>query len=93
MSQKLDNLRSLVKEAFKEADTQEEVKKQALIENAINEVEKEENEFLEKHKTLVNDYKDLLMAQGSKEKPKDDIPSGSVINFDDALNQFLQNQK
>lgn len=93
MSKSLDKLKNLVHDSFKEVDTQEGVKTLALFDNAIKECEEEENDFLEKHKTLVNDYKELLMSQGTDKKPADDVQSGQPINFDSFLNDFVAKNK
>ena len=87
----LEKLRNIVNESFKESTDTESVKKLALMQNAIDEVEKEIEEKDKDTKQLVKDYKDLLMKQGTPEKPKDDIPSGKEPDFDTMLKEAVKN--
>lgn len=88
----LEKLRNIVNESFKESTDTESVKKLALMQNAIDEVEKEIEEKDKDTKQLVKDYKDLLMKQGTTEKPKDDIPTGKEApDFDTMLKEAVKN--
>ena len=90
----LEKLKNIVNESFKESTDTESVKKLALIQNAITEVENEEKQKDEDTKQLVKDYKDLLMKQGTEEKPKDEtIPSGKEPDFNTMLNEAIKNDK
>lgn len=89
---KLEELRKMVHESFTE-NTPEEIKKMALIENKINEIQKDEEEMLNKQKELVKDYKELLFSQGNNKKVPEDNPTGVMPSFEDALNQFVENEK
>lgn len=90
----LEKLKNIVNESFKESTDTESVKKLALIQNAITDVENEEKQKDEATKQLVKDYKDLLMKQGTTEKPKDDIPSGKEApDFEAMLKEAVENDK
>jgi len=89
----LDKLKSIVADSFKEATDTESVKKLALIQNAIGDVEKEIEEKDADTKQLAKDYKDLLLHQGNNKQVKEDIPSGKPVDFDSLLNEAVLKDK
>ena len=90
----LEKLKNIVNESFKESTDTESVKKLALIQSAITDVENEEKQKDEDTKQLVKDYKDLLMKQGTEEKPKDETtPTGKEPDFNAMLSEAIKNDK
>ena len=54
---KLDELRQLVADSFQEATDKKAIEQLALINNAIEEVSKEQDELMAKNADLVKSYK------------------------------------
>lgn len=91
---KLDELRQLVAESFKEATEKQEIEQLAKINNAIEEVSKEQDELVAKNADLVKSYKDLVQHTSFDvgNAVTDDV-APQPVSFDDALKEFLAKKK
>lgn len=91
---KLDELRQLVADSFKEATEKQEIEQLAKINNAIEEVSKEQDELMAKNADLVKSYKDLVQHTSFKPDASavDEI-APKAVSFDDALKAFLESKK
>ena len=91
---KLDELRQIVADAFKEADTKESIEQLATLNNKIDEVQKEQDDIVNKNSELIKSYKDLVQHTSFKDdkKPIDEV-GGGMPSFEDALKQFISKEK
>lgn len=89
---KLEELRQLVAESFKEATEKQDIEKLAKINNAIEDVSKEQDELIAKNADLIKSYKDLVQHTSFKADDNvvatDDI-APVAVSFEEALQQFL----
>ena len=93
---KLEELKSLVAEMFKGAETKESIEQLAKVNNAIDEVSKEQDKIIGKNSELIKSYKDLVQHTSFKDDkvPGDTVPGNkSVPSFEDALKEFINNQE
>lgn len=92
---KLEELRQLVADAFKAATEQQDIERLAKINNAIDDVSKEQDVLVAKNADLIKSYKDLVQHTSfdvkSNEVTNDVAPT--PISFDDALKQFMSKKK
>lgn len=91
---KLDELKQIVADAFKEATQKQEIEQLAKINNAIEEVSKEQCELMAKNAELIGSYKELV--QHTSFKPDNNVTDDvapKAVSFDDALKEFLANKK
>ncbi len=92
---KLDELKNLVAEQFKNATEKQDIEQLAKINNAIEEVSKEQDELVAKNADLVKSYKDLVQHTSFKpdtSNATDDV-APQPVSFEDALKNFLANKK
>lgn len=91
---KLDELRQLVADSFKEATEKQEIEQLARINNAIEEVSKEQDELIAKNADLVKSYKDLVQHTSFDvgNKVTDDV-APMPVSFEDALKNFMSQKK
>lgn len=91
---KLDELRQLVAESFKEATDKQEIENLAKINNAIEEVSKEQDELVAKNADLIKSYKDLVQHTSFDvgDKVIDDV-APTPVSFEDALKDFMSKKK
>ena len=94
MENKLDLLKNIVADAFKEATQKQEIEQLAKINNAIDAVYKEQNELMAKNAELVKSYKDLVQHTSFDvgNKVTDDV-APTPISFEDALKEFMSKKK
>ena len=91
---KLDELKQIVADAFKEATQKQEIEQLAKINNTIEEVSKEQCELMAKNAELIGSYKELV--QHTSFKPDNNVTDDvapKAVSFDDALKEFLANKK
>lgn len=92
---KLDELRKMVSDLFANATEKEVIEKVAVVSNKIDEVQKEQEELINKNGDLLKSYKDLVLHTSFSEAPNaGDTPAASRnISFDDMLTKFLNGGK
>lgn len=91
---KLEELRQLVADSFKEATEKQDIERLAKINNAIEEVSVEQEALVAKNADLIKSYKDLVQHTSFKEDKSvatDDI-APTVISFETALQEFMSKQ-
>lgn len=91
---KLEELRQLVADSFKEATEKQDIERLAKINNAINEAKVEQDELVAKNADLIKSYKDLVQHTSFKEDKSaatDDIAPAN-ISFEAALQEFMSKQ-
>ena len=89
---KLEELKTIVADMFKDADDKESIEKLAKVNNAIGEVSKEQDDIVSKNAELLKSYKDLVQHTSFKDdkKPGDTVPGNtSCPSFEDALKEFI----
>ena len=92
---KLEELRKLVAESFQAATQQEDVERLAKINNAIEDVSKEQDVLIAKNAELVKSYKDLVQHTSfevDKNAATDEV-APVAISLEDALKEFMKNKK
>lgn len=91
---KLDELRQLVAEAFKDATEKQEIENLAKINTAIEDVSKEQNDLVAKNAELIKSYKDLVQHTSFDvgDKVIDDV-APTPVSFEDALKDFMSKKK
>lgn len=92
---KLDTLRQLVADSFKEATEKQDIERLAQINNAIEEVSKEQDDLVAKNADLIKSYKDLVQHTSFKadsSKVTDDV-APEPVSFEDALKKFMSDKK
>lgn len=92
---KLDELRQLVAESFKAATEQQDIERLAKINNAIEDVSKEQESLVAKNAELIKSYKDLISHtsfQVDSGKVTDDV-APTPVSFEDALKSFMSKKK
>ena len=92
---KLEQLRNLVSEMFKQAEDKQSIEQLSVINNSINEVQKEQDQLVEKNAELIKSYKDLVQHTSfndTAKKPVDQI-GGIAPSFEEALAQFMKNKE
>ena len=92
---KLEELKQIVKEQFDKAETKEQIDCFAAIKSKFDEVSKEQEEIERQNTELIKSYKDLVQHTSFKpeKEPIDTIDSKTVVSFEDALNNFLKENK
>ena len=92
---KLEELKHIVKEQFDKAETKEQIDCFAAIKQKFDEVSKEQEEIEHQNAELIKSYKDLVQHTSFKpgKEPIDTIDSKTVVSFEDALNNFLKENK
>lgn len=91
---KLDELRNLVAEMFKEAEDKAAIEQSIAINNSIKAVEEEQSQLVEKNAELLKSYKDLVMHTSFKDETKPTDPVAPVApTFEEALQTFMKNNK
>ena len=89
---KLEELRQLVAESFKEATEKQDIERLAKINNAIEDVSKEQDELIAKNADLIKSYKDLVQHTSFKADDNvvatDDI-APVAVSFEEALQDWL----
>lgn len=90
---KLDELKQLVADAFKEAEDKESIDTLAKINNTIEDVRKEANEAEAKRVELLKSYKDLVNHTSFQEtKVVDPVADAKPVSLEDALSEFIKNK-
>lgn len=92
---KLEELKQIVAEAFKEATEKQDIERLAQINNAIEGAAKEQDDLIAKNAELVKSYKDLVQHTSfevDKNAATDEV-APAAISFEEALKEFLKNQK
>ena len=92
---KLDELKQLVAESFQAATEQQDIERLAKINNAIEDVSKEQDALVAKNAELIKSYKDVIAHTSFK------VDSNAVTNdvaptpvsFEEALKTFMSNKK
>lgn len=94
MESKLDQLKRLVADMFKEAEDKHAIEQSIAVNNAIKDVETEQQALVDKNAELLSSYKDLVMHTSFKDdnKPVDNI-SPVAPSFEDALSSFIANEQ
>lgn len=92
---KLEELRLLVADAFEKATIKADIDRLARIQSSIDEVSEEQNQLMESNASLIKDYKNLVMhtSFNTGEKPADQTGTSAPVSFDDALKNFMSNNK
>lgn len=91
---KLDELRQLVADAFKDATEKQEIENLAKINTAIEDVSKEQDDLVAKNAELIKSYKDLVQHTSFDvgDKTIDDV-APTPVSFEDALKDFMSKKK
>ncbi len=92
---KLDELKQLVAESFQAATEQQDIERLAKINNAIEEVSKEQDVLVAKNAELIKSYKDVIAHtsfQVDSSKVTDDV-APTPVSFEDALKSFMSKKK
>lgn len=92
---KLDELKQLVAESFQAATEQQDIERLAKINNAIEDVSKEQDALVAKNAELIKSYKDVIAHTSFKvdsSKVTDDV-APTPVSFEDALKSFMSNKK
>lgn len=92
---KLEELRQLVKQQFDKAETKEQIDTLAQIKNKFDEVSKEQEQIEQQNAELIRSYKDLVRHTSFKpeREPVDNAGATTVPTFEDALSNFLKENK
>ena len=92
---KLEELRQLVKQQFDKAETKEQIDTLAQIKNKFDEVSKEQEAIEQQNAELIRSYKDLVRHTSFKpeREPVDNAGATPVATFEDALSNFLKENK
>ena len=92
---KLEELRQLVRQQFDKAETKEQIDTLAQIKNKFDEVSKEQEAIEQQNAELIKSYKDLVQHTSFKpeREPVDTIDSKPAVSFEDALSNFLKENK
>lgn len=92
---KLEELKQIVADSFKEATEKQEIEQLAKINNAIEAAAKEQDDLIAKNAELVKSYKDLVQhtSFGVDKNTATDEVAPVAISFEEALKEFLKNQK
>lgn len=92
---KLEQLRQIVATAFENAVEKEDIETLATINNAIDEVNNEEQSLIDKNAELIKSYKDLVKHTSFKDNklPEDTVSGGNAPSFEEALQTFMSNNK
>lgn len=92
---KLDELRQQVADMFKDATEKETIEKLAALNNSIDEVTQEQKSLMDKNAELIESYKTLVKHTSFKDdkKPGDTVTGVQSITFEEALDNFLANNK
>lgn len=96
MNDKLEQLKTLVADMFKDAEDKESIEKLANINTTIDAVSKEQDSLISKNSELLQSYKDLVQHTSFKDdkKPGDAVPGNVTMpSFEDALNTFINKEK
>lgn len=91
---KLDELRKTVAEMFENAVEKEQIEQLAKVNNAIDEVEKENKELTEKNGELIKSYKELVKHTSFEDKPKavETQSTSTAPTLEGFLQEFLASQ-
>lgn len=93
---KLEQLRQQVAEAFEKAEDKASIEKLAAINNSIQEAQEEFDSLVDKNADLIKSYKDLVQHTSFKDvdkKPGDTVTGAPTFTFEEALQNFMSNQK
>lgn len=85
----------MVAELFEKAEEKDTIESLAKVNNAIDEVGKENQELTEKNSELIKSYRELVKHTSFKEQPKEVAvqPTTEAPSLDAYLAQFLASQK
>ena len=91
---KLNELKNIVADAFKDANTKESIETLATINNKIEEAEAEQTSLESKNAELIKSYKDLVQHTSFKNdsKVEPDPVGPTLLSVEDALAQFIENE-
>lgn len=95
MESKIETLKSLVAEMFDKAEDKSVIEQLTAINKAADEVAEEHDKLSADYKELLTDYKEVITHTSFNDKanqPKDQL-GGTPASFEDALRQFMENQK
>ena len=92
---KLEELRAMVAQMFENAEKKEQIEQLAKVNNAIDDVEKENKELTDKNSELIKSYKELVKHTSFKEQPKqvETQTTGEAPSLEAYLRDFLASQK
>lgn len=92
---KLEELRQLVKQQFDSAETKEQIDTLAQIKNKFDEVSREQEAIEQQNAELIKSYKDLVQHTSFRpeREPVDNAGATTVATFEDALSNFLKENK
>lgn len=90
---KLEQLKQQVAEMFENAENKEDIEKLATINNTIDEVSKEQDEIVSKNAELIKSYKDLVQHTSFKDSKKPGDTVTGMPSFEDALEDFMSQNK
>lgn len=87
---KLATLKNIVASIFEAATEKEQIENLAKINNAIDEVEKEQKQLFDKNAELIKGYKELVKHTSFKEQPSVETTTpADVPSLESALAQFI----
>ena len=91
---RLEELRQIVADAFKTADTKESIEQLATINNKIDEVNQEQASLESKNAELIKSYKDLVQHTSFKDDnvPTDEVGTKEMPSLEEALASFMEKQ-
>lgn len=92
---KLEELRAMVAQMFENAEKKEQIEQLAKVNNAIDDVEKENKELTDKNSELIKSYKELVKHTSFKEQPKqvETQATCEAPSLEAYLRDFLASQK
>lgn len=88
---KLDELRNLVAETFKEVTDADMIKRVGALDQKINEIEQADKEKDQKYEGLLKDYKDVVLHSSFKPTDGQQIqngPTSEPVSFESFLNNW-----
>lgn len=95
MASYLEQMKTLVADAFKDATDKPTIDKSAQMEQCLRQLETEQKALLEKNAELIKSYKEIVQSTSFSDKPKlNPVESlGEAPSFEKALSEFMQNKK
>lgn len=91
MESALDKLKIMVADMFKDAKEKTVIEQSAMLNNTIQEAEKENKQLLDRNAELLKSYKDLVQHTSFDEKPAaQNIPMAEAPSFEEMLSKFSE---
>lgn len=90
---KIEELKKLVADSFKEVSSKEEIETIARINAKIEECAAEQKKLEDDNRDLLNSYKEVVLHTSVKPNPNINTgaPTGNEVDFDTMLSDFINN--